>query len=71
MYAIEHAYPAGINYRLYAKNLYFRMGHRPKQDAPKCWVKETPVGGKAERRYKRADLMPLLRQESGKRLVNP
>jgi hypothetical protein len=47
MYAIEHAYPAGINYRLYAKNLYFRMGHRPKQDAPKCWVKETPVGRKS------------------------
>jgi hypothetical protein len=40
MYAIEHAYGAGINYRLYAKNLYFRMGHRPEQDAPRCWVKE-------------------------------
>ena len=46
MYAIEHAYGAGINYRLYRKNLYFRRGHRPEQDAPRCWVNKP---GRAEK----------------------
>lgn len=39
MYAIEHAYRAGITIGAVPRIFTFAWGYRPQQDVSRCWVK--------------------------------